>query len=499
MSKSVYMLVGALVLTACATAPSVLTDQEKQTYTNTLTNNMATNQEQLSKPVSLYDAMARALKYNLDHRIRMMELDLSQQDFSQSRFDLLPQLVANSGYYGRDNQAGSSSLSLLSGRQSLEPSTSTQRNVYTANLTASWNVLDFGLSYIRARQLGDETLIYEERRRKVIIEIMENVHTAYWRAASAQRLRARLESLETRVQGAFESSRKLFASRTTSPLSALAYQRELNQILIEAQTMYRELEMAKMELASLMNLPADAEFTVAVPEDFAIPGNVDMPLEGMIRTALSNRPEIRESAYAVRIGEREARKVILETLPNLETYAGFNTDSNNFLFNNDWSSYGARASWNLVRLFDLPVRSRRAKATLALEEERALAAANAVVTQIKISRAQYSGLQKSFATTQQGTQVQAEILQQVERSAASRKTSTQTLVREQMNMIVSEAQRDIAYADLQASLASLYSAIGFDPYSSDITGQEDLETISASFEKLWTRRYVQPISVLDAS
>jgi len=71
----------------------------------------------------------------------MMEIDLARTDYDLSRYDRLPKIVANSGYYGRNNQQGSSSLSLLSGRQSLEPSTATQRDVFSGDLTASWNIL----------------------------------------------------------------------------------------------------------------------------------------------------------------------------------------------------------------------------------------------------------------------------------------------------------------------------------------------------------------------
>jgi len=170
-----------LMVAACTSVPQPITNQEALNNAASVRAEITSQQEPVTQSISLYEAMARALKYNLDHNVAMMEIDLAQSDFDLSRHDVLPQIVANGGYYGRINEAGASSLSLISGRESLEPSTSTDRNVWSGDLTMSWNVLDFGLSKIRSEQLADETLIYEERRRKAIIQIMEDVHRAYWR------------------------------------------------------------------------------------------------------------------------------------------------------------------------------------------------------------------------------------------------------------------------------------------------------------------------------
>ena len=46
----------------------------------------------------------------------------------------------------------------------------------------SWNLLDFGVSYYRARQQADQVLIAEERKRKVVQNILADTRNAYWRA-----------------------------------------------------------------------------------------------------------------------------------------------------------------------------------------------------------------------------------------------------------------------------------------------------------------------------
>ncbi len=481
-----------LFLVACTTVPQTISETEAIGNAASVRGAITAQQEPVTQSISLYEAMARALKYNLDHSVSMMELDLANADYDLSRYDLLPSVVANGGYYGRSNEAGSSSRSLLSGRESLEPSTSTDRNVWSGDLTASWNVLDFGLSKIRSEQLADETLIYEERRRKAVIKIMEDVHRAYWRAVSSERLSNRLSALEGDVNQAFTQSRALYDSRKTAPMPALSYQRELNDIKSQAQSMSRTLNMAKMELASLMGLAPDQAFTLRTPTHNESPVRVAMSYDEMIDVALRNRPEVRETIYAKRIGEKEMKKAVLEALPSLEAFAGLDTSSNSFLYNKNWADYGVRASWNLLKVFGTSARKKKAAARLKLEEERGLAAAMAVMTQVGVSRKRYESLMEEYVTAQQGAQVQSDILNQVEALSKASSASRQTLVRERMNALVAEARRDTVHAEMKEAAAQIYSSLGYDPYGADIRGDEDIATIAASLETLWKQRSKAP-------
>lgn len=481
-----------VLLAGCSSTISRVTDVEAENYANSARTEIYSRQTPVTQPISLYEAMARSLKHNLDHRVAMMEADLAQSDYDLSRWDMLPKVVANGQYYGRSNQAGASSLSLLSGRQSLEPSTSTERDVFTTDLTASWNILDFGLAKIRAEQLGNETLIFEERRRKAIIKIMEDVHRSYYRAVSAERLANRLSTLETEVSSAFATSRQQFALRRTAPMPTLSYQRELNDIQGQAQRMTRDMQMAKMELAALMGLSPDQQYNLQIPSYTSSPRELSMSYEEMIDKALLNRPEVRENLYMQRIGEKEIKKATLEALPSLEGFAGIDYSSNDFLFNSDWAGYGARASWNLLKVFSTGKRKRKASAQLELERERGLATAMAVMTQVGVARKRYQSLSEEYKTVSNGAMVQGDILGQIESLAKASSASKQTLVRERMNAILSEARKDAVMAEMAEASAHIYSALGYDPYTTDIDGTEDIQTIAESLKILWTEREQTP-------
>jgi outer membrane protein TolC len=469
-----------------------VSDAEAAKFTAEAKAEIQNLQAPITQSISLYEAMARALKFNLNHRVSMMEADLANADYEVSRWDMLPRVVANGQYYGRSNEAGARSLSLLSGRESLEPSTSTERDVYTGDLTATWNILDFGLSKIRSKQLANEALIQEERRRKAVIQIMEDVHRAYYRAVSAERLTTRLSALENEVTTAFQTSREQFALRRTAPMPALSYQRELNDIQGQANRLAREMQVAKMELASLMGLTPDQKYSLQVPAEMPRPTRLSMSYEDMIDEALRNRPEIRENIYTQRISEKEIKKATLEALPSIEGFVGIDSSSNDFLFNSDWAGYGARASWNLLNVFATGKREKKAKARHELEKARGLATAMAVMTQVGVARSRYESLTQAYMTASDGAMVQGDILGQVESLARASSASKQTLVRERMNGILSEARRDAVMAEMAEASAHIYTALGYDPYSTAIDGSEDLKTIAEDLRVLWTERSKKP-------
>jgi outer membrane protein TolC len=491
MTARILVGMSAFVLLAgCATAPKPLTASEISARATENVAAVTANQEPVSGPITLYEAMARGLKYNLDYKVEMMEEALKVKDLELSRYDMLPQLVATGGYAGRNSYAGSSSRSLLSGKQSLEPSTSSEKDVFSGDLTMSWDVLDFGLSYVRSQQKADEVLISMEHRRKVANRIIEDVRTAYWRAVSCERLIEKLSQLEGGVSTTLDNSEKLSERRLSAPLTALTYQRELIDIQSQIKQLQRELIISKAQLAALMNLEPGTQFTLALPERSKALPEVKLGGEEMIMTALRNRPELREVSYRERINLKELDAALLSTLPSFKAMFGVNVDSNDFLYDNDWASYGARASFNLINVFRYPARKQSVQAQSDLLRQRELALTMAVMTQVHVAHARYRHVSEELDTSAHRYAVQEKIMDQIRAGNRAGAISQQTLLREEMNTLVSEVKYDIAYADAQNAYANIYSAMGVDDFGPDVTGRESVATLSRSLETLWQGREV---------
>ena len=181
---SVRRLLGAAMVSACvggcAFVPHPLTDAERSAEASQDMAEVFAAQEPLTHALTLEEAFARAMAYNLDERVKGMERQVAARDFEISKFDLLPKVIANAGASTRNNELASSSISVITGTQTLEPSTSTDRDLKFADLTTSWNILDFWVSYFNSKQQADRVLVAEEQRRRVLQALFQDVRRAFW-------------------------------------------------------------------------------------------------------------------------------------------------------------------------------------------------------------------------------------------------------------------------------------------------------------------------------
>ena len=477
----------AAVLSGCAVQPEALTQDEMVSFADANLSALAADQEPISGPVSLYEAMARALKYNLDFRVERMKQALAMGDAELKSWEMLPSLVAKAGYSGRSNEPGGSSENLLTGVQSLAPSKSTEKETFTASLQFSWDILDFGLSYVRAQQAADKVLIAQERTRKVVNRIIEDVRTAFWRAASAQRLRQAMSRLRKRVRVALANARKQSRSQQTEPLAALTYERELVSIKRQLSELQRDLHTAKVQLALLMNVAPGTSFTLAVPRHRPTNLKIDHDPHQLISLALRNRPEMREQAYQLRINAKEADAAVLELLPGINLYSGLDWDSNKYLYNDHWVSWGAKATWNLFRVFRYPARRRVVQAREEVIKAQAQALAMAIIAQVHISRVRYLYQRHVFQAAHEYFDVQRRILNQVRAAVMNDVASEQSLIREQMNTVLAAVKYDVAYADLQNAIANVYASLGLDPYEGPVSTDMSVKELASALRRAWEK------------
>ena len=446
------------------------------------------SEEPVRGTISLYEAMARALKYDLDHKIEIHTEILRQRQLELASYDLLPQLVASTGWNGRNNDAGARSRSLLSGRESLEPSTSSERRGVTSDITLSWDILDFGLSYVKAQQAADQRMIAQENRRKVVNRILEDVRTAYWRAVSADRTFRKLVDLEAQAQRAMRQAEELEERRIAPPLTVLNYQRDLLSVQAEVQRLQRELSLSKSQLAALMNLRPDAEFILELPDRTDLVPSLPGSADEMVLVGLKFRPELREIAYNSHLNQLEMRAAFLRTLPTVKALFGFNQDSNDYLYNRQWVGASARVSWNLMSVFKYPATQRALQADADLTAQLQLAMTMAIMTQVHVARVRFVRLSQEIDTISKAQAVQERIVRIARAGLTVRANSQQSLVREELNAILAEVRYDTAYAELQNAYANMYATMGLDDFGIDVTSDMPIAALSRSLHEHWTER-----------
>jgi outer membrane protein TolC len=485
------LLLAALVtagLAGCAITPHAITTQEREASVRADRGAMYANQEPLQGPITLEEAMARAIKYNLDHRLKLMEEAVARRQLDLSHTDLLPKLALSAGYSNRDNELASSSRDVNTGQQSLVPSTSTDRERTTGDLGLSWNVLDFGVSYFGARQQADRVLVADQRRRKVLHLLMQQTRQAYWQAAGAQKLEGKIEPVLAQARRALEDSRKVEIEKLRSPLEALNYQRQLLDIVRQLEAVRDELAQAKPRLASIMNLPPGHAFAVAVADTLDTP-NVSLPLPQMEETALLRRPELVEAQYNERIGVLETRKALARLFPGIEVTLGNHYDSNSYLVNNAWGDVGLRVSWNLFNVLNGGTIRGLAQAQLDVARQQRLALNMAVLTQVHVADLDYLGRLRQFELTKQVNAVEQRILHYTHNASTANAQGRLEEIRASASAMMSELRLYQSYGALQGAYGQVIATLGLDPLPQSVPAY-DLETLGQAVhasEQSWVK------------
>jgi multidrug efflux system outer membrane protein len=475
-----------LAISGCAVTSQPIDRSVSEKRAQTDLQHMFKDQEPLNGPLTLHDAMARAVKYNLESRLKVMEEALAQRQVDLATFDMLPRMALSAGYAGRDNVSASSSESIQTGTQSLEPSTSQDRDRDVADLTMVWNVLDFGVAYFSAKQQGDQRLIVHERRRKVLNTIIQDVRSAYWRALAAERLLTQIDSLMVRVNQARDNSQRLSEQRIGDPVQALSYQRALIEATRQLEDQRRALSLAKTELATLINLPIGSNVSLAASDDYSVP-QLKVDLSILEQEALTTRPELREQDYQARISAAETRKAMLRLLPGLEFSVGGHYDSNSFLVNQSWADYGVKITWNLFNVLSAPASINVAKAGEQVAEARRQAMSMAILAQLYVANANFNEAQRQFQTSQQLAGIDSQIVEQLRNRYKAQGIGELELIQGELNALHANLRRDLSYAELRNSYGQLFASAGLDPLPEQLPSGE-LSAISralANQEARW--------------
>lgn len=480
-------------LLGCAVTTPPLTDEERLVRISGDLERLFADQEAVSRPITLSEAMARAIKYNMDHRVKLMEHAVANRHVEAARMDLLPDLVLSAGYTDRSNQTGATSVSLLTGQVSLEPSTSQERQRELADAVFYWNLLDFGVSYVTAKQRYDEVYIAEERRRKVVQNIIHDVIEAYWRAWSAQNLMGRMEALIKQTDEAIEDSKQLVQSGSQPKEQSLEYQRALMEVRTQLWEMRERMALSRTRLGTLINLRPGTEYVLHAPRVQELPPFFQKNLQDLEQEALLNRPELREEDYRLRISRGDVKKAMLRMFPGIEITAGGHYDSNIFLFNQSWADGLVQVSWNIFNALRGMEGKRLRESQVALADTRRMALSMAVMTQVRLAAQRYDLARARYTSLRELAEVNTELLELAEGSTATKTRFDRIQV--QAVSVASAMRSSLAYAEVQAAVSRVLNSIGVDPLPQEVSSHE-LGPLTEAIEDHWNQILRQRLGLI---
>ncbi len=482
-ASSVFMVAGAAFLIgACSLSPEPISYEKGYGDIRDDADSIFEGQEAIAGAISLEEAIARTLKYNLQMRLAAMEEVVAQTQLDVNKLALLPRIIGNAGYSIRDNQQ--TSLSATGTGNNLKPnpsgtaSTSSDRQIYVGDIAFNWNLLDFGLSYFTAKQSADRYLIAKENRRRTIQNIVREVENAFWAAASAQAMNRKVDDILRRVESALFSLSQQRSKSLSNPLRNLRDRETLIEIERVIRTIKAELDISRVTLSSLLALPVGAEFELDLPADYAsdIP-EIALNVEELIDIALRRRPDIRAQLYNERISSTEISKVFTSILPGININGGTNYTSNSFDVNSTWLQAAARVNWNLVNLITAPKRLDLARNKEELAKRRKIAVIMAAITQVNLAWRQHATAKELFAQSLKFNDVEREIDTVVGDALRAGDANELESIQAGARAIASQLELDRRYSGLRDSLTVIYASLGLDPLPEEV-GDHDIATLT---------------------
>lgn len=484
-------LTAALALAGCASfEPEALQPAEISEIVRADKQALQQDNEALNGPLTLEEAIARAIKHNAERRFKAMQEAVAQGNLDVGKFDMLPKLVASAGYRYRDNDLVTRSEDSVTGQPSLtHPYISSSRDALTTDLGFSWSLLDFGQSYFAAKQNADRVLIAAEQRRKATHMLIQDVRTAYWRVVAAEKLGHNLRAAIQEAEEALADSRKAENEKLRTPLEPLRYQRQLLENLRLLEIIQQELSTARIELAALTNLPLSQARGIEVVEPSSTLNTAwsEVSLERMEEQALQLNPDLRESMYNARIARQETRRALLKLFPGLSFNYTHKTSDDRFLINQSWNEAGAQISFNLLGLLSAPAQMRLADAGIALADQKRMATQMAVLTQLHVARLQYANATRQFQRSDAISEVDNRLAQHIVNQEKAERQTKLERVSQQTAAILSALRRYQALSNAQAAASRLQAALGLEPaiQGSDKMSLTDLTAAVAQSLKTW--------------
>lgn len=409
--------------------------------------------------LSLQEIIAIAIENNYDLQSKAVEYEVQHQFAIRDQLKMLPQLLANGEISERNNELIVSSTSVDPTVPPAPPSISTQRHVNRHDITAVFNLLDFGLSYFKARQEEKKAFImaleYEKNKQALILDI----HKQYWKAVASKFAMEASAPLLTKAQDLQQKIGLQISDRLVSTTKGFKSSSDLQVLQVQWTGFDNDYYKAMSELAVFMGLPPNTCFELDYNDARPQPCELE-DICSLEQMALMQRPELYIKDEEEKISEDEVRYALLQMLPGVELFAGNYYDANKYFTFHNWVVAGARATWNLLafpnQAFD--VKGHRKRTDLVKTQRMALSVG--VLSQVRLAyilyQENYSQYQlvHSLETTQQG------LLKASREDTQVGATSPYDLIMITSQAMLAKTNAIKAYGELQIALAQLKYSTG---------------------------------------
>lgn len=455
----IILMASVLMLTACA---SHSTPDPVREISQVELQKSAYNQPKIIAPLSIYEAVARGLKYNLSYQQDLLKVVEVARQKELRRQDLLPksQIISNFSYRSNREAFVGQRVEDMQSPLSDEFYTSTDKQRRMSQYALVWNIMDFGFAYLDSQR---QELQRQDNHLGALVtcgRLIEDIEGAYWRTATYERARKKSEWLEGRVKRGLYLSQQMAKQDPDRAQEQLYYQRELIDIYRWYKSIYIGTSAAPGELARLLNLPMQEALLINSDEPHRQLTALPMDPNRLVLMAFHKRPEIRQRLLQETITKIAARQEMLKSYPNISFFLGGGEDTNSFTLNKNYLKLGADLTWNMLELAKRQERkalaqTRRQQSILQTEMM-----AGVVAAQVSMAIAEFSEREKEIELAWRAVDIQEEITNKTQLKMEQGDGQEIYVIKEELMRELAILRRDISRADHQIARSRLIRSLG---------------------------------------
>lgn len=460
------MLTVAL-LTGCTTSTSV--DLAKQRQDNLQADLALLAKEQAPLPtgaLTLDQAINYALRNSLAVRSAKFEQAIASDEAAAARLNMLPDLRASAKQGYRSSLPTQDYINVNTNAIQNQSSIGSFKDSLTAELQLTWSVLDFGVSYYRARQAGWNERAVEMRRRRQVQLLALDVTRAYWRAAMAEDALDYVRAVEQELKHQKSMIERSVQQRRIDPIAAKDASKRLVDLLLTIRDLQAEVSSSRLELARLMGLQQRTNFRLAReairPLLARMPRPKSLNVKAMENYALNHRPELFEADLSERISQDDARAEFLSVFPDLTFGLGGHYDDNRLLHTNDWASAGASLSWNLLKIPATLARADAKESAVEQVKRERMKTTLGVMTQVNLSVLDYAVMVDRFLLLEESYGLTNDLLKMVRQHNRVGKISDLAVTQRLLEDVAAKLRRDRSVVDIMVSYRRVLASLGLD-------------------------------------
>jgi outer membrane protein TolC len=427
----------------------------------------------LEQPLTLEDAIRYGLQNNLSLRVARFNQEISNKDTLAQKLRMLPGLVVDGKYEYRDKLRKSDVYNWKLDEDQPDYTVGELRDSGKANLTLTWNVLDTAIAYVRGSQAEMEEYVLEKRTRRQSQHLALDITKAFWQAAAMEDALDYVHTVIKKLRAVkqnIDSAVKLGAMDIMDATEAEMRLKELEIVIRKLQT---DLSRARLELAELMGLNQNVQFTLhrapIKPIIAALPHPKQLDVDQLEEFALLHRPDLFGSDMQLRIQQKEAKSALLKLFPGINFFAGTHYDMNRLLLSKTWNSVGAGVGWDLLNLPSQYVKLKGTEKAVEMAKAQRLMLTVGVITQVHIALLDYAIKVDRFRLLDEAYVLTDNLLDMAKEkvNAGVRGLTQLDLTERQLEQMTAKLRRDESVVDMLVAHKQLCVTIGVDPLDCD--------------------------------